>query len=654
MWMIKPKNKTWENAILSNKKNYEFDGLPRLKPPVYDKHGFYEDGTAAIRGTHKDDVEKMLKGRSSNPAINNLNYEAATGIKVNKYVLDTQTELERRGVGIGKVVPKKSTSKLDVSARSERQAWDSKRSIARALKDDVFYNGMSNDKYARTYSTNLGLQWQGDHVSKGLMLFDKGVKMGKYGEDAFKQEFINVSLNGFDKLPIKVRRQVYDMIPDKMIRDVIKDPVKNDWWYTKTDWFEAGLLKKDLKGIPKEWAGEIRKLATTGEPDGAWNFLSLLKERDEMIAWKKAGKSVDDFVSYKQLQVDGTTNVLQHLSGISRDSAMADRVNMVVRPKVADAYIAVRDQLDTIARRMDDGDPLKRFIDQDLLQLAHSKRRKSVKKGLMTYQYNAGPATLGDSYFEALESVMVNGKPIFKTASKSDRLAVGRLIAQASDEVFPNSGNVKSLLNNFAEAHEIAGKQTIEFKTELGFPFRQQYKKKGVRQLSIPDGNGGVMKLNLSIDLDEIDWSKQNRAFAPNIIHSMDATHKSMVVNKLKEKYGVETFSMIHDSFGSSGGHMKALNLVTREAFQDLYKDRVFMRELYDSFSRQGVPMKRFVRNETGGKIRYVQGTRLLKGQERFVRDGRQWIIEEIPMKEVMQQGDFDFKKFTELEYFFH
>lgn len=64
---------------------------------------------------------------------------------------------------------------------------------------------------------------------------------------------------------------------------------------------------------------------------------------------------------------------------------MADRVNMVVRPKVADAYIAVRDQLDTIARRMDDGDPLKRFIDQDALQLAHSKRRKSVKKGLMTY-----------------------------------------------------------------------------------------------------------------------------------------------------------------------------------------------------------------------------------------------------------------------------
>jgi hypothetical protein len=198
---------------------------------------------------------------------------------------------------------------------------------------------------------------------------------------------------------------------------------------------------------------------------------------------------------------------------------------------------------------MDKDDPLRKYIDQDLLKLAHSKRRKSVKHGLMTYQYNAGPGTLGDLYFGALEGVQVEGKYIFRTASKSDKLAVGRLVAQASDEVFPNSGNVKSLLNNFAEAHEIANKQTIDFTTELGFPFRQQYKKKGVRQLSIPDGKGGMINLNLSVDLEDIDWAKQNRAFAPNIIHAMDATHKSMVVNKLKEKYGVKNFSMIHDSF---------------------------------------------------------------------------------------------------------
>jgi DNA-directed RNA polymerase len=303
---------------------------------------------------------------------------------------------------------------------------------------------------------------------------------------------------------------------------------------------------------------------------------------------------------------------------------------------------------------MDKNDPLRRYIDQDALQLTHSKRRKSVKKAMMVHQYNAGPATLGDSYFEALESVLIDGKPIFKTASKRERLAVGRLVAQASDEVFPNSGNVKSLLNNFAEAHEIANKQTIDFTTELGFPFRQQYKKKGVRTLSIPDGKGGKINLNLSVDLEEIDWAKQNRAFAPNIIHAMDATHKSMVVNKLKEKYGVKNFSMIHDSFGSSAGHMKALNLVTRETFQELYKDRVFMKELYDTFSKQGIPMNRFVRTETGAKLRYKQGMRLTGNQERFIRDGRAWVIEPIPMKEVMEQGSFDFKRFNELEYFFH
>jgi Mitochondrial DNA-directed RNA polymerase len=182
------------------------------------------------------------------------------------------------------------------------------------------------------------------------MEFSKGVKMGKHGEAAFKQEFINVALDGFDKLPIKVRIQVYDMIPDKLIKDTIADPIKHDWWHTKTNWFEAGILKDELKGIPKEWAKEIRRLAIEGESDGAWNFLSLLKERSNHIDWKTRGKRLENYVSHKQLQVDGTTNVLQHLAGISKDVGMASKVNMVTADRVADAYIAVRDQLEVLGK----------------------------------------------------------------------------------------------------------------------------------------------------------------------------------------------------------------------------------------------------------------------------------------------------------------
>lgn len=349
MWMLKSKDPKWEKAILSNKKNYQFDGLPNLTPQRY-VNGILEDldiadraidvktgrtkllkegidpktkekislGRTAIRGTTREEVKELLSKSSSRPAIKNLDYEGATGIKVNGYVYDIQTEMERRGAGIGTAIPAKATSKLDIAARSTRDSWDRVRKVAGSLRDDVFYNNMSNDKYARTYANTITLHWQGDHVNKGLMLFSKGVKMGKHGEDAFKQEFINVALNGFDKLPIKVRRKVYDLIPDKMILDTIKDPIKHDWWYAKTDWFKAGLLKDDLRGIPKEWAAEVRKLAVAGESDGAWNFLSLLKERQEMIAWTKRGKKIENFVSYKQLQVDGTTNVLNVLA-LSRE-----------------------------------------------------------------------------------------------------------------------------------------------------------------------------------------------------------------------------------------------------------------------------------------------------------------------------------------------
>ena len=53
--------------------------------------------------------------------------------------------------------------------------------MSRGLQDETFYNRMSNDKFARTYADTVALQWQGDDINRGLMMFETWSQDGHYG-----------------------------------------------------------------------------------------------------------------------------------------------------------------------------------------------------------------------------------------------------------------------------------------------------------------------------------------------------------------------------------------------------------------------------------------------------------------------------------------
>ena len=627
-WRIVEKDKTWKDAFLANKKNYDVDDLPAIgKAPTIGADGTYANGSPAIRGVNQKWLEEQVKKPSAKRWLNNLADEAETGIKVNGYIFDVMEELEKLGKS---VIPRKGRAK-DIVARSKYDSYIRAKEMARGLRDEKFFNRMSNDKFARTYADTTALQWQGDDVNRALMMFDRGAKLGTTGEADFARNFMNVA--GFDKLPMETRIKLFNKIDEDLLLRTAKDPIKNDWWYTQTDWLESGIIK-NLDGIDGRDLADIRKLIAKANPadEGAFQMLAMIKERSEMIKFVRSGKKIDDFVSHLPSQRDGTTNVLQHFAGISRDQSIATAVNMVPQRGVADAYIQLREHLELLASKLPAGDRLKRLI--EIPELSPAKRRKSVKKGLMTTQYNAGRKTIGESYFEALEGV----DELLKTATSSEIRAIGKQIMDASEKLFPEATKVRKTLNAMAEAHEIAGKSAIEVKTGMGFPFRQSYQKSTTRQIELVDSSGKVMKIDVKVILDDIDFAKQNRAFAPNIIHMMDATHKSMVVEALK-KAGIRDFSMIHDSFGTNFGDMNLLLKETKKAFLEMYKGKNFVQFLAEEFESQGVAMKRYVRNSKGTKVRGDDG---------------EWLIEDIPLGEISQQGTYNFEDFMELEYFFH
>ncbi|MGQ3031387.1 MAG: DNA-directed RNA polymerase, partial [Ferrovibrionaceae bacterium] len=59
-------------------------------------------------------------------------------------------------------------------------------------------------------------------------------------------------------------------------------------------------------------------------------------------------------------------------------------------------------------------------------------------------------------------------------------------------------------------------------------------------------------------------------AVAPNVIHSLDASHLMLTVLAASES-GIRDYALIHDSFGTHAGHCSRWSALIRQAFVDLY-----------------------------------------------------------------------------------
>jgi DNA-directed RNA polymerase len=114
----------------------------------------------------------------------------------------------------------------------------------------------------------------------------------------------------------------------------------------------------------------------------------------------------------------------------------------------------------------------------------------------------------------------------------------------------------------------------ITWTTPIGFMPRQEYlEQKSVRVESF---FGGIrIRLTLAEDVpDKLDKRKQKDGIAPNFVHSMDASHLMLTVNKCKEA-GITNFSMIHDSYGTHACDTEKLSELLREAFIEQYQQPV-------------------------------------------------------------------------------
>jgi DNA-directed RNA polymerase len=75
--------------------------------------------------------------------------------------------------------------------------------------------------------------------------------------------------------------------------------------------------------------------------------------------------------------------------------------------------------------------------------------------------------------------------------------------------------------------------------------------------------------------------AKSASTIAPNVIHSMDATHLLLTAD-VASKRGINSFQFIHDSFATHAGDTEAFFWIIRETFVDMYENLDLFGYLYE------------------------------------------------------------------------
>ena len=78
---------------------------------------------------------------------------------------------------------------------------------------------------------------------------------------------------------------------------------------------------------------------------------------------------------------------------------------------------------------------------------------------------------------------------------------------------------------------------------------------------------------------------RQVNGIAPDFVHSLDACHLMNTIISAKDDYGIESFSVVHDSVGTHACDIEQLGIVLRETFVNIHEKDIlkkFMEEQGD------------------------------------------------------------------------
>lgn len=316
--------------------------------------------------------------------------------------------------------------------------------------------------------------------------------------------------------------------------------------------------------------------------DKPFQFVAACKELSRVWKEIKAGFPAEYCHSRMIAAQDGSCNGIQHFSAMLMDEVGGSAVNLINRSsKPNDIYGDVSTEVLPI---------LNAEKDPELIPLAGVLKaltidRSTCKRQTMIIPYGGTMESCKDysrdwvvERLSKLKKGNDKDKRLVKRAEIYGFKKLGGYLAtavwKALQKVVVGSLEAMKFIQACSRA-VVAGEkgdkngELLYWTTAIGFPVVQDVKQ--TRDLIIDTRLCGKMQMSCQVPLNKIDKAAMRTKIAPNFVHSYDSCHMSMAINYAREKFGINFFACIHDSYGTHVGKSEELAIAIRESFIDLY-----------------------------------------------------------------------------------
>ncbi len=380
------------------------------------------------------------------------------------------------------------------------------------LAHETFWFPWQLDRRGRAYAVPVLVNPQIDDLGRALIRFARGKPLGERGAYWLAVQLANLYGREVAKGSYAERRRWVDLHRDEIVDSATKSLEGARFW-TK------GEKPLRFLAAAKEWAGYL--------------------------------VHGPGFPSFQPIVMDGTCNVLQHLSALGRDREGGFWTNLVPGPKPQDLYQQVADRL--VVR-----------IEKDIVRgvrLAALWKplidRKLVKQATMTTPYGVKPKSIWDQLLE----VISDRERQFPSDHAAVMYIAPHLLA-AIDEVMVKGAEIAMWLRPIAREFARKG-QCVSWTTPMGFPVLNDYRRRRKHRVQ-------TIRRTLVIyerpNEAKHDTTKEIDAVVANLIHSLDAAHMMLTVAALKAA-GLSDFAMVHDSYAVHACDVDLMHKILREQF---------------------------------------------------------------------------------------
>lgn len=417
---------------------------------------------------------------------------------------------------------------------------------------------------------------QGNDMTKGLLTLALGKPIGEDGFYWLKIHGANTA--GVDKVPFPERIKFIENNHENIMASAA-NPLEHTWW---------------------------------AEQDSPFCFLAF--------CFEYAGVT-NHGLSYNcslPLAFDGSCSGIQHFSAMLRDEVGGRAVNLLPSEQVQDIYRIVSDKVNEVLRQDVIGGTqttMETVTDKKTGEitertkygtavmagwwLEHGVNRSVTKRSVMTLAYGSKEFGFRDQVLtDTIQPAIDNGKGDMFLNPNQAAGYMAKLIWNAVSVTVVAAVEAMNWLKSAAKllAAEVKdkdgtvlrGRGGVHWVTPDGFPVWQEYRIPEQHRLDLMFLGQMRIRPTINRHTDKgIDAHKQESGIAPNFVHSQDGSHLRKTVVHANEKYGIESFALIHDSFGTIPADAGKLFAAVRESIVETYENNNVLEDFREQFMEQ-------------------------------------------------------------------